>query len=157
VCPQVAELTGDNAFTEHCKGGTTGDPKQLCFIAFLPDILDTKASGRNAYIVILQKMAEAFKERPYSYMWAAGGAHGSLEAAVDVGGFGYPALVALSPKKEVYDAHHVLHSSPHVDGVVLSVIIRNMAQIALKTAASLSCHATCVLSPLLLLWLRPYY
>jgi hypothetical protein len=32
-------------------------PRQLCFFAFLPDILDTGAAGRNAYIQILKDLA----------------------------------------------------------------------------------------------------
>ena len=97
ACLQVHELVSEAVFEEHCKRGA-----QLCLIAFLPDILDSKAAGRNAYIATMQKTAEAFKDRPYSYLWAAGGQHSELEASVDVGGFGYPALVALSPKKDVY-------------------------------------------------------
>ena len=102
---QVVELTSEATFAQHCKGGSNGaEAKQLCFIAFLPDILDSKAEGRNKYIAVLKKMAESYKDRPYSYLWTAGGAHSALEASVDVGGFGYPALVALSPAKEVYAA-----------------------------------------------------
>jgi protein disulfide-isomerase A6 len=102
---QVVELTDDAVFAQHCKGGGGADAKQLCFVAFLPDILDSKAEDRNKYIAVLKKMADAFKDRPYSYLWAVGGAHSALEASVDVGGFGYPALVALSPRKEVFVPH----------------------------------------------------
>lgn len=98
---QVVELTGPEVFKKHCTGEGDGDAKQLCVLAFLPDILDSKAEGRKLYIAVLQKMAEHFKDRPYSYLWAAGGAHSELEGNVGVGGFGYPALVALSPAKGV--------------------------------------------------------
>jgi protein disulfide-isomerase A6 len=96
---QVIELTNADVFKAHCTGGSDGEAKQLCLLAFLPDILDSKAEGRNNYISVLKKTAEHFKERPYSYFWAVGGAHSALEANVGVGGFGYPALVALSPAK----------------------------------------------------------
>ncbi len=33
-------------------------PRQLCFFAFLPDILDTGAKGRNGYITILKDLAK---------------------------------------------------------------------------------------------------
>lgn len=32
-----------------------------------------------------------------AYLWSEGGAHGSMESSLDVGGFGYPALVAYRP------------------------------------------------------------
>jgi hypothetical protein len=32
-------------------------PRQLCFFAFLPDILDTGAKGRNEYLQILRDLA----------------------------------------------------------------------------------------------------
>ena len=37
----------------------------ICFVAFLPDILDSKAEGRNKYIAILQTVAEKYKRSPY--------------------------------------------------------------------------------------------
>lgn len=99
---QVHELVSPAVFREHCTGDSDETAKQLCFIAYLPDILDTKASGRNAYIKALRKVADKYKDRPYSYFWAVGGAHPELERNMDVGGFGYPALSALSPKRKVY-------------------------------------------------------
>ena len=72
--------------------------KQLCFIAFLPDILDSKASGRNGYIKTLKKLADQYKDRPFSWLWVSAGQQAALEANVGVGGFGYPALVAFKPK-----------------------------------------------------------
>mmetsp|Transcript_5301 Transcript_5301/g.12829 ORF Transcript_5301/g.12829 Transcript_5301/m.12829 type:complete len:146 (-) Transcript_5301:89-526(-) len=74
----------------------------MCLIGFLPDILDTQASGRNAYIQQLDKVSKAFAGAPYSYMWVAAGAQPALEANFNVGGFGYPALVAFSPKKRAF-------------------------------------------------------
>ncbi|KAL0301756.1 UNVERIFIED_CONTAM: protein disulfide isomerase-like 2-3 [Sesamum radiatum] len=56
----------------------------ICFVAFLPDILDSKAEGRN------------------NYVWAAAGKQPDLEKHVGVGGYGYPALVALNLKKKAY-------------------------------------------------------
>lgn len=101
--PQVRELTDNNIFTDECVGDGSETPaKQLCFVAFLPDILDSKASGRKAYIATLQQMAESYKDRPYSYFWVQGGAQAKLEANVGVGGYGYPALAAISPKRSVY-------------------------------------------------------
>lgn len=37
----------------------------ICFVAFLPDILDSKAEGRDKYIRELLSAAEKFKKSPY--------------------------------------------------------------------------------------------
>ncbi|KAF4396372.1 hypothetical protein G4B88_019172 [Cannabis sativa] len=76
--PEVTELTGQDVMEEKCGSAA------ICFVAFLPDILDSKAEGRN------------------NYVWAAAGKQPDLEKRVGVGGYGYPALVALNVKKSVY-------------------------------------------------------
>lgn len=38
-------------------------PSQLCFIGFLPNIIDSKAEGRNAYIDALKALAADYKDR----------------------------------------------------------------------------------------------
>ncbi len=48
-------------------------------------------------------------------MWAAAGKQPELEKAVGVGGYGYPAMVALNIKKAVYSP---LRSSFDLDSVV---------------------------------------
>ncbi|KAJ6794874.1 protein disulfide isomerase 8 precursor [Iris pallida] len=94
--PEVSELTGPDVMEEKCS------PAAICFVAFLPDILDSKAEGRNKYIELLLSVAEKFKRSPYSYVWAAAGKQVNLENQVGVGGYGYPALIALNVKKGVY-------------------------------------------------------
>jgi hypothetical protein len=37
----------------------------ICFVSFLPDILDSKADGRNKYLELLSSVAEKFKKSPY--------------------------------------------------------------------------------------------
>ncbi|KAL9347579.1 hypothetical protein Peur_058945 [Populus x canadensis] len=94
--PEVTELTGPDVMEEKCGSAA------ICFVAFLPDILDSKAEGRNKYIEQLLSVAEKFKRSPYSYVWAAAGKQPDLENRVGVGGYGYPALVALNAKKGAY-------------------------------------------------------
>ncbi|RXH67954.1 hypothetical protein DVH24_028101 [Malus domestica] len=76
--PEVTELTGPDVMEEKCGSAA------ICFVAFLPDILDSKAEGRN------------------NFVWAAAGKQPDLENRVGVGGYGYPALVALNAKKGAY-------------------------------------------------------
>ncbi|XP_048435168.1 protein disulfide isomerase-like 2-3 [Pyrus x bretschneideri] len=94
--PEVTELSGPDVMEEKCGSAA------ICFVAFLPDILDSKAEGRNKYIQQLLSVAEKFKRSPYSFVWAAAGKQPDLENRVGVGGYGYPALVALNAKKGAY-------------------------------------------------------
>ncbi|GFQ04794.1 protein disulfide isomerase-like 2-3 [Phtheirospermum japonicum] len=94
--PEVTELTSPDVVEEKCGSAA------ICFVAFLPDILDSKAEGRNKYLELLLSVAEKFKKSPYSYLWAAAGKQPDLEKHVGVGGYGYPALVALNLKKKAY-------------------------------------------------------
>lgn len=94
--PEVTELTGPDVMEEKCGSAA------ICFVAFLPDILDSKAEGRNKYLEMMLSIAEKFKRSPYSYVWAAAGKQADLEKQVGVGGYGYPALVALNVKKGAY-------------------------------------------------------
>ncbi|GAB4823313.1 hypothetical protein N2152v2_010359 [Parachlorella kessleri] len=120
--PEVRELVDEHVWEEHCLGHAADadldipavKPRQLCLVAFLPHILDTKAAGRQALIKILQGLAAKYKDRPFSYFWAEGAALPALEANVGVGGYGYPALIAFNPTKRKYatlkaafEEHHV--------------------------------------------------
>ena len=57
---QVQQLTDQETFVEHCIGHPANEtlgleaipPRQLCFLAFLPHILDSSAAGRNAYLKV---------------------------------------------------------------------------------------------------------
>ncbi|XP_077221023.1 protein disulfide isomerase-like 2-3 [Tasmannia lanceolata] len=94
--PEVTELTGQDVMDEKCGSAA------ICFVAFLPDILDSKVEGRNKYLELLLSVAEKFKRSPYSYVWVEAGKQPNLEKQVGVGGYGYPALVALNAKKGAY-------------------------------------------------------
>ncbi|THG06934.1 hypothetical protein TEA_021411 [Camellia sinensis var. sinensis] len=87
--PEVTELTGPDIMEEKCGSAA------ICFVAFLPDILDSKAEGRNKYLEMMLSVAE-------NYVWAAANKQLDLEKHVGVGGYGYPALVALNVKKGAY-------------------------------------------------------
>lgn len=108
--PEVRELIDQETWEEHCLGHDANEaldlkgvkPKQLCLVAFLPHILDSKSKGRNAAIDMLKELSLRYKDRPFSWFWAEGGSQPKLEANMDIGGFGFPAFVALSPSKGKY-------------------------------------------------------
>uniref|UniRef100_A0A7N0TZ58 Thioredoxin domain-containing protein n=1 Tax=Kalanchoe fedtschenkoi TaxID=63787 RepID=A0A7N0TZ58_KALFE len=107
--PEVTELTSAAVLEEKC------GPAAICFVAFLPDILDSKADGRNRYLQQLLTVAEKFKRMPYSYVWAAAGKQLDLAKHVGVGVYGYPAMVALNLKKGAYAP---LRSAFEVDQII---------------------------------------
>ncbi len=107
--PEVRELTDADVWEEHCLGAGAGTggaaaPKQLCLVAFLPHILDARAAGREAHLGMLRATAELYKERPFAWFWAQGGKQPALEESLGVGGYGYPALIALNPAKRKFSA-----------------------------------------------------
>jgi protein disulfide-isomerase A6 len=93
--PDVPQLTSAEAYGEVCAA------RQACVLAFLPHILDTSAAGRNRSVAVLRAAAAAFASRPWGFAWSEGGAQPALEAALGVGGTGYPAVVMLNANKGV--------------------------------------------------------
>jgi protein disulfide-isomerase A6 len=73
--------------------------------AFLPPLPDTTAKDRAAAVDALTTAAGGFAGRPFGWAWAAGGDLADLEAALGVGGYGFPAVVAVVPG----DAPRVAH------------------------------------------------
>ena len=91
--PEPTQLTSPGALARTCLSPAT----RLCLIAFLPALADTTASDRRVALETLTAAAAPFAGRPYAWAWAAAGDHPPLEAAVGVGGYGWPALVAVVP------------------------------------------------------------
>jgi hypothetical protein len=59
VAPEVLELAGQDVLENECGSAA------ICFVTFLPDILDSKKEGRNKYIEVLHTVAEKFKRNAY--------------------------------------------------------------------------------------------
>lgn len=55
-------------------------------VAFLPHILDSGAAGRQRHLGMLRDLAAKFRERPFGFLWAQGGAQPALERSLEVGG-----------------------------------------------------------------------
>ena len=91
--PEVGQLLSGEGFARTCLGPAT----RLCLLAFLPPLADTTAADRRAALALLAEAAAPYAGRPYGWAWTAGGDHPGLEAAVGVGGYGWPAFVAVVP------------------------------------------------------------
>ena len=94
--PEVLELVNNEVFKSDCEG------KPLCVVSVLPHILDSGASGRNNYLNILKSMGEKYKKKMWGWVWTEAGAQMKLEDALGMGGFGYPAMVAVNARKMKY-------------------------------------------------------
>lgn len=91
--PEVKQVLNGAGLEESCKAGSA----RLCLLAFLPHIADTTAADRKAALALVTEVASAYAGRPYGWAWAGAGDHPGLEQAVGVGGYGWPAFVAVVP------------------------------------------------------------
>lgn len=94
--PEVLEVLDHSTLTK------CSDEHQLCIISVLPHILDTGASGRSKYLDTLRSMADKYKKKQWGWVWTEAGAQPTLEDAVGIGGFGYPAMAAMNARKMKY-------------------------------------------------------
>uniref|UniRef100_A0AC35UG00 Protein disulfide-isomerase n=1 Tax=Rhabditophanes sp. KR3021 TaxID=114890 RepID=A0AC35UG00_9BILA len=107
--PEVVEVL-DQEQTENkvCKD------KQLCIIAVLPHILDCQSKCRNDYVAMLQKLADKYKKNIWGWAWTEAGKQYQMEEAFEIGGFGYPAMVAVNTRKQKFS---MLKGSFAEDGI----------------------------------------
>jgi len=106
--PELVQLTKQSDIKEQC------EEKSLCVVAFLPHILDCQSKCRNNYIKMLTNLGDKFKKQGWGWLWTEGAAQLKLEDALNVGGFGYPALSVVSAKKMKYS---ILTGSFSNDGI----------------------------------------
>ena len=94
--PDVVQLTETKILSDNC------NEKPLCVVSVLPDILDTGASGRNAYLDILKEVGDKYKSKLWGWVWSEAGKQSKLEEALGMGGFGYPTLAVVNVRKMKY-------------------------------------------------------
>jgi protein disulfide-isomerase A6 len=94
--PDVYEITGQAVLDNNCA------EKQLCIISFLPNILDCQSACRNEHIKMLRKFGESYKRNGWGWLWIEAFRQENLEKSVGIGGFGYPAQVAINARKGKY-------------------------------------------------------
>lgn len=94
--PEVVQMTSEKILKELCGSS------QLCVISVLPQLYDCQSDCRNRYISRLKEVANTFKSKQWAYLWVEANAQPDLETALDIGGFGYPALAAVNIRKMAY-------------------------------------------------------
>jgi len=63
------QLTSQSDYDENCLG------RNLCVIIFLPHILDSSQSERDAYLEQIKEIGLKFRGKPYKFIWVQGGDH----------------------------------------------------------------------------------
>ncbi|CAH8462008.1 unnamed protein product [Heterobilharzia americana] len=91
--PEVIELTSANDLKEACEN------HPLCIISVFPMLYDCQSDCRNKYIDILKTEAANFKKQKWGWLWTEALKQPELEKTFDIGGSGYPAMVAVHGRK----------------------------------------------------------
>lgn len=97
---EAEQLLTQKQLDESCTGGSNN----ICVIAFLPHIMDSNAEGRKKYIKDYNAAIKASSGVPCSFFWSQGGDQYELEEKLNLG-FGFPALVGISMKKNIFVVH----------------------------------------------------
>uniref|UniRef100_A0A348G610 protein disulfide-isomerase n=1 Tax=Odontomachus monticola TaxID=613454 RepID=A0A348G610_ODOMO len=106
--PEVTQITSEQSLKTAC------EDKPICVVSVLPDILDCQSDCRNAYLKTLNSLGDKYKKKMWGWVWSEAGAQPHIEEALEIGGFGYPALAAVNIKKMKYS---LLKGSFSYDGI----------------------------------------
>ncbi|KAL5110157.1 hypothetical protein TcWFU_003841 [Taenia crassiceps] len=106
--PEVNEITSNEVLHEAC------DNKQLCIIGFLPQLLDCQSKCRRGYLDVMKEAVKKHRGKDWGWLWSAARTHAKLEEALQLGGFGYPTMVAINMRKQKFA---VMHGSFSADGL----------------------------------------
>lgn len=90
--PEIIQVTSEETMK-------TCSEKPLCVVSILPHILDCNAACRNDYISILARLGDKYKSKMWGWVWSEAAAQPALEEALEMGGFGYPAMAVVNAKK----------------------------------------------------------
>ncbi|KAJ2940659.1 hypothetical protein O0L34_g14766 [Tuta absoluta] len=90
--PEIIQVVSEQAMKECSE-------KPLCVVSVLPHILDCNAACRNDYLAILARLGDKYKNKMWGWIWSEAGAQPALETALELGGFGYPAMAVVNAKK----------------------------------------------------------
>lgn len=96
VPPSLPQLTSPADFQQKCS-----QSGKFCVVAFLPHLLDSKASGRQQYLENFMEVAKAMRKQPIQWFWSEAQAQSGLESAMEVND-AYPTLSCLSLEKKVF-------------------------------------------------------
>ncbi|CAH0724569.1 unnamed protein product, partial [Brenthis ino] len=90
--PEIVQVVGPDTM-QACAAAP------LCVVSVLPHILDCGAACRGDYLAVLARLGDKYKAKMWGWVWAEAGAQTALEEALELGGFGYPAMAVVNAKK----------------------------------------------------------
>ncbi|GIX82821.1 protein disulfide-isomerase A6 homolog [Caerostris darwini] len=106
--PEIEQVINSAELKKAC------EDHPLCVVSILPHILDCQSACRNDYIDILKKVGNRFRKNQWGWVWAEALAQPQLEEALEIGGFGYPAMAVVNARKMKYS---VLRGPFSYDGI----------------------------------------
>lgn len=106
--PEIIQIVSEKSLRDAC------EDKPLCVVSVLPHILDCQSDCRNRYLNVLNDLGDKYKQKMWGWVWSEAGAQPNIEDALEIGGFGYPALAAVNVKKMKYS---LLKGSFSYDGI----------------------------------------
>ena len=89
---EIHELVNQAVYDKNCAGQT------ICILTFLPNIYDSNANERNDFLKRIKSVATKNRKHPFAFFWLQAGDQLDLERTLNLG-FGFPAVVAISPQK----------------------------------------------------------
>ncbi|KAK3611556.1 hypothetical protein CHS0354_018072 [Potamilus streckersoni] len=126
--PGIHQIVDPDSLNKNC------EDKQLCIVAVLPHILDCQSECRHKYLQLMKDMGEKYKRNIWGWLWAEAGAQPALEDSVGVGGFGYPAMVAISPRKMMFSTLMGPFSDKGIEEFFSGLSTRRVSSAPLKGA-----------------------
>lgn len=94
VEPTIPQLTSNSVFTDTCDN-------KVCFILFVPHILDSGAEGRNAYLSMFIKASKSFmRGSPVGFIWSEAGSQLELEDSLEINQI-YPRIAVVAKDRKV--------------------------------------------------------
>ena len=117
IQPEIHELIKQKVYDTECKNAG----QVICVVTFLPNIYDSNAEERNKYLQKLTKVAKTQRSQPFVFFWAQSGDQLDLERKLNLG-FGYPAVVAISPSKDVFATMRASFSDSNMNEFLTKVI-----------------------------------
>ena len=116
IDPDVHEVIKQSVYDDNCKGPV------ICVIAFLPNIYDSNAKERNNYINVFKKVAKKNRKHSFNWFWLQAGDQLDLERDLSLG-FGFPAVVAVSPTKKMIATMRSSFSADHLNEFLGDLLI----------------------------------
>ena len=114
--PDVHELIKQSIYDQNCEGPV------ICVVNFLPNIFDSSAAERNTYLQTIMKSAKANRKQPFKWFWLQAGDQLDLERSLNLG-FGFPAVVAISPGKKMIATMRSSYSNSNLDDFLKNLLI----------------------------------